>query len=355
MFSRARCRRLPQLIAQLVALWGGIAALSALATDELTLDNVTPPAANLAAEPLAERYSLTAATQFLDQASLHWTKSRQCFACHTNFVYLIVRPEVSANTEAHRQVRQALEEMVEKRWQTEGPRWDAEVVMAAAVLAMNDAATTGKLQTTTRTALTRMWSVQRPDGGFDWLKCGWPPMESDDDYGIAIAALALAAAPEQYVASEEAQLGLKRLKQYLEKNPPPTLHHQAMLLWAESFGIELLSAEQRRQCLDSIRQLQRPDGGWAVASFGNWQRADDSAQDLTTSDGYATGLALLVLQQTDREHSTAEIERGVRWLKSNQRASGRWYTRSLNKDSKHFLSHAGTAFAVLALTACGQQ
>jgi hypothetical protein len=39
----------------------------------------------------------------------------------------------------------------------------------------------------------------------------------------------------------------------------------------------------------------------------------------------------------------------IAWLKANQRASGRWFTRSLKKDSRHFITHAGTAFAVMAL------
>ena len=30
--------------------------------------------------------------------------------------------------------------------------------------------------------------------------------------------------------------------------------------------------------------------------------------------------------------------------------SGRWFTRSLNRDNYHFLTHAGTAFAVMALS-----
>ena len=148
-----------------------------LAAEELTLDNVTPPAANSVDEPLAAAFSLDNATRFLDQASLDWTKSRKCFTCHTNYSYLIARPSVSAEGTAHRQVREALEELVEERWETDGPRWNAEVVMSAAVLAMNDAATSGKLHTTTRKALDRMWTLQRADGGFEWLKCDWPPME----------------------------------------------------------------------------------------------------------------------------------------------------------------------------------
>ena len=48
------------------------------------------------------------------------------------------------------------------------------------------------------------------------------------------------------------------------------------------------------------------------------------------------------------------IEKAVVWLKQNQRQSGRWFTRSLNKDNHHFISHAGSAFALMALAECGQ-
>jgi squalene-hopene/tetraprenyl-beta-curcumene cyclase len=42
----------------------------------------------------------------------------------------------------------------------------------------------------------------------------------------------------------------------------------------------------------------------------------------------------------------------VDWLKSHQRESGRWFTRSLHQDSMHYITHAGTAMAVMALAAC---
>ena len=43
---------------------------------------------------------------------------------------------------------------------------------------------------------------------------------------------------------------------------------------------------------------------------------------------------------------------GVAWLKTNQRTSGRWFTRSLNTDKNHFITHAGTAYALAAMRAC---
>ena len=80
------------------------------------------------------------------------------------------------------------------------PRWDAEVVATAAALALNDAATTGHLHPLTRRALDRTWTVQKPDGGFDWLKCGWPPYEHDDYYGAIVAAIGAGHAPDGYAA-----------------------------------------------------------------------------------------------------------------------------------------------------------
>jgi squalene-hopene/tetraprenyl-beta-curcumene cyclase len=42
-------------------------------------------------------------------------------------------------------------------------------------------------------------------------------------------------------------------------------------------------------------------------------------------------------------------------VKSNQRESGRWYTRSLNNDKAHDIANAGTAFRVLALSEAGEK
>lgn len=320
--------------------------------DDLTLDNVTTPEPNRADEPLAESFSLEAATRFLDQASLDWTKNRKCFTCHTNYAYLLARPAVSAESTAHREIRKALEDLVDKRWAESGPRWDAEVVMTAATLALNDAATTKKLHPTTRTALERMWSVQREDGGVNWLKCGWPPMESDDEFGAAVMALAAGAAPEEYLHTEAAQAGLARLRDYFSNHPAPTLHHGAMMLWADSYLGDLLTKEERDETIRQLLALQKPDGGWSLATMGDWKRADGTQQDLAGSDGYGTGFVIYVLRRGGLVADHLQIQKGIAWLKANQRASGRWYTRSLNKDNKHFISHSGSAFATLAIAAC---
>ena len=49
------------------------------------------------------------------------------------------------------------------------------------------------------------------------------------------------------------------------------------------------------------------------------------------------------------------VANGVKWLKANQRESGRWYTRSLSNDKAHYIANAGTAFCILALSEAGEK
>ncbi len=318
------------------------------ANDPVTIDNVVAPNANSDQEPLAKEYSIDAAVRFLDSAALTWTKKRKCFTCHTNYAYLLARPMISHRVVAHQQVRTALETLVSERWQERGPRWDAEVVMSAAVLAHNDAATSQELHPATRAALDRMWTVQREDGGFDWLDCDWPPMESDDYYGATMALLAVGSAPDQYAASPAARKGMARLRKYLKANPPDNLHHQIMLMWGASKIDGIMTNKQKRQTIEKLKSIQQADGGWSLPGLMPWKRADDSPQS-AASDGYASGFVVYALRQANVPKADPHIQRGVAWLKGNQRASGRWFTRSLYKDNHHFISHAGSAFAVMAI------
>ncbi len=327
-------------------------AVQLWADGPITLENVVEVGPNQPDEAMADHYSAQAAVRFLDSTALQWQKKRKCFTCHTNFAYLYARPYIDDDAQAHREVRSYAEQLVNQRWSEEGPRWDAEIVATAAALAFNDAKTTSELSDATLTALDRMWTVQREDGGWDWLKCDWPPMESDDHYGATVAAIAVGVAPGNYHETPKASQGMDALRNYFANNPPQNLHHKAMLLWASRYHRQLLTEQDKRETIDELFGLQKEDGGWAVASMGNWPRRDGTDQDTATSDGYGTGFAIFVLRQAGTPSSDDRIQRGVDWLKGHQRQSGRWFTRSLYRDNKHFLTHAGTAFSIMALAEC---
>jgi squalene-hopene/tetraprenyl-beta-curcumene cyclase len=306
---------------------------------------------------MAGAFSMAKAAEFLDDVALDWTRARKCGTCHTNFAYLVARPLAGSegSPDALREVRRFFESRVE-HWDEaddDAKPWsDAEVVATAASLAINDNATTGRLNASTRRALDRMWALQRPDGGFTWLKCDWPPYEHDDYYGAVFATLGVGLAPEDYAQSESTRSGLAKLVSYLRTHPAPDLHHRTFLLWASLHVEGLMSEDERETTVRDLRALQREDGGWSLASLGDWKRKDGSPNPKDApSDGYATGLIVYVLRQAGAGADDPAIREGVLWLRANQRESGRWFTRSLNNDKAHYISNAGTGFAVMALAA----
>jgi squalene-hopene/tetraprenyl-beta-curcumene cyclase len=330
-----------------------------------------PPARRLARptadEPKLEALSLKQSAKYLDNVAVEWTRKRNCGTCHTNVPYLMARPLLKEFDSAGQGEVRAFFETRVAQWDNPNqggaraitlalmakPRWDAEVVTTAQALAMNDAATTGKLHPLTRKALDRMWTLQTKDGGWDWLKCAWPPYEHDDYYGAIAAALATGYAPDDYAHGPSARPGLERLRSYFRKTPPPDLHHQSMLLWASTRLGGLMDCPQQEATIRAIRALQRSDGGWCLPSLGSWKRRDGAANDPgSPSDGFATGMLVFILREAGIPANDPAVARGVAWLKANQRVSGRWFTRSLTNDQDHFIADAGTAFAVMALCAC---
>jgi squalene-hopene/tetraprenyl-beta-curcumene cyclase len=135
------------------------------------------------------------------------------------------------------------------------------------------------------------------------------------------------------------------------------------------------------QTVEELVGAQRPDGGWSTAGLvenpldprrqseeGRRARAevghgrdflifvgrDQVYTSSLDSDGYATGLVLYVLRRAGVSADDPRIRRGVAWLKANQRASGRWFTPSQAWHTQNLLANAGTAYAILALHACGE-
>lgn len=352
--------RCPFMLAAIVFVATGVAPLWAQTKDKEKSKAVP----NSAKEPMAAKVSLAKAKAFLDETNLDWTRKRQCGSCHSNYPYLMSRPLFKDESPAATEIRAFFEGRA-ANWDKPDPknknkpRWDTEVVATAVGLAINDARTTGKLHDLTRKALDRMWTLQRKDGAWDWLKCNWPPMEHDDYFGATYAALGVGLAPDDYAHSTSAQAGVEKLRGYFKKNAAPDLHHSAMLLWASIKLDGLLEVKDRDAIVKSLLAIQRADGGWSLPSLGDYKRhqKDKEGKPIANdknapSDGYGTGFVVYVLRQAGVPADNPQIRKGADWLRGNQRESGRWFTRSLNTDSYHFISHAGTAFAVMALVAC---
>ena len=374
-------------IAALAGLCGVSLAARCPAEEAVAPTQVEAPPEASPDEPLAPEFSALLAAQYLDSAALNWLTTHECAACHTMFPYQMARPALASVLPVPPQVRQFFEDIAAGR-KVMFPDYlpvdgKASIVVGTAVsLAMNDRFTTGKLHAQSRKALDEMWSWQRADGSWEWPYRDSPPIKLDEHYGVTFAAIGVGMAPDAYAQSEAARAGLDRIRHFLAEHPPRSLHEKAMLLWASSCVDGLLAADEKTRVLEELLKCQRPDGGWPLAAlvenlgdareltekaaallaeegygkeFAGYQGQNGVYKVPLTSDGYATGFVVYVARQAGLPAENEHLRKGVAWLRSNQRASGRWFTHSIGPPhSRHLISNAGTAYAVMALSACGE-
>lgn len=208
-----------------------------------------------------------------------------------------------------------------------------------------------------------MLTLQRDGGTWGSLDC-WPPYESSAYHLATVAAMAIGTAPGwlDSVQDESLKQAIAGLKKYLTTETPRQDYDRTLLLWASARLPGLLDEAKQRELVEMILAKQRPDGGWSIRTFGEPEQwgAGNRAEKLRAepefanppSDGHQTGLAIVVLREAGVKGDDARIQRGVRWLQTNQRASGRWWTRSLNTEKWHFITYSGTALPLLALSHC---
>ncbi len=330
-----------------------------------------------------------AAAAYLDKRADWWsgweTAAREsgtfCLSCHTTAPYGLARPMLRPAghaSEATQYERAVLESATTRvtHWAEIDPFYTderhgppktsqsrgTEAILNALILAQHDARR-GVLSDRTLQAFDNLWALQQTEGAaagaWPWLHFNLAPWESDEGpyHGAALAAVAVGLAPDGYGARSEIQDNVARLGDYLRQqldSQPP--FNRAMALWASGALPDLLADAQRQVIVDEIVGLQREDGGWSLPSLGTWSRRDETRLD-TKSDGYATGLVTFALQQAGLPRDHNAVAGGLGWLARNQDADGSWPASSLNRkhdpasDRGRFMRDAGTAYAVLALTA----
>ena len=313
-----------------------------------------------AKEPMAAEFSAEKAARYLDRSALNWVKTKKCATCHTNLFYMIARPALRRILPDSGEVRGFYEDYLKVRWRKDGPTEAAGFwpIVVGTGLTFNDAQTTGKQSDAARGVLDLMWKVQRADGGWNWPDCDYAPMEIDDHYGVTIAALTVGIAPGGYAETPKARAGIEKIRVYFKNNPPKSLHHRAMLAWCSVRIDGIMTEEERQRTLAELLALQLEDGGWSTSGFlTDWKglaRSDGKPLDTKTSDGYGTGLVMVIARELGLPADDARLRRGVGWIRAHQRESGKWFTKSPVKDAGNLISNAGSAYVVLALQACGE-
>ncbi len=318
-------------------------------------------------------FSPRLAVDYMEQGAVAWSGERQCVACHTNGSYMVVRPLLTtALGPPKKEVRDFFVATLQQELAADAarPRGEVEptqVVYVAAGLAIWDAQVLHRLSPETAQALALMFKVQRETGDWPIEDDNNPPLESNTFQLATVAARAVGNAPG-WLAQQRGtavEVRVNRLKQLLrEERKPQGDYDRTDLLWAAAEWPGLLDAKRMRELVAMVSEHQRADGGWSIRNFATpeeWGKGNRAAKLRAEvefvdppSDGHMTGLAIVALRKAGVPASDPRVKRGVAWLLANQRSSGRWWTRSLNRDGWQFISYSGTVYPLLALAMCGE-
>ncbi len=354
------------------------------------------------------RWDRDAAARYLDgRMDAWWANAKtlrtdggetRCLSCHTVLPYVWARQalrrsqDVTQPTSHEQRVVEQISRRIEYRGDdqpyydhTEAKKVESRgveaVINAVALTGLDDNATSGERRRLVAAAMARMWSVQRPDGAWDWLDFGLEPYEAPDAafQGATMAALAAGSAAARGANNNDSQRdGVERLRGYLRSHiAGQRAFNRAWMLLAAARLDNLLTKQERNAIVTGLESLQRADGGWSLADLGMWRWTRQEAPFappgtvdgalIAQSDGYATGLVVYALRRSGQPASNSVVRRGQQWLidhQSPERAGdpawAPWRAHSLNYDREHggpkgepwrrmFMSDLATAFGVLAL------
>jgi hypothetical protein len=343
----------------------------------------------LAPRPVAasRTWDRVAAATYLDSREVWWQAWPRaqkdhgtiCISCHTNVPYAMARPalrgELSESTTTTPE--KVMLASVEKRvgdWgemvpfysdAVHGPGKTAEAhateaVLNAVILASVDARS-GHLRQITRRAFDNAWALPETTGnlagGWKWQDFHLGPWEATESnyQGAALLMVAAANAPEGFAREPGTAGHLELVKSYLRRQyAGQPVMNQLYVLWASAKEPELLTKAERQALVAELRAEQQEDGGWRTTAIDRRVRLDDSPEPLE-SDGYATGLTVLALEDSGFSRRDPMLKRGVDWLVTHQDKDGCWDAVSINKkrdpasDPGLFMKDAATAYAVMAL------
>jgi hypothetical protein len=341
-----------------------------------------------------------AAARYLDSRESWWQgwdrakrdHGTRCVSCHTQATYAFARPalRVSQGARGLTNEETAMLADVRKRvqaWSQVLPFYsdeaygkgkeiesrNAEAVLNAIILSNYDVAA-GQQDEVTMLAFRHAWELQtrtgQDAGAWVWQNFGYAPWESTESqyHWAALMAVQVAREPGSYARQKEIQQQLQALTGYLKTHyEAQPLLNKIVALWAAKTFPGILTAQQRASLVGLLYTLQKADGGWSATDLGDWHRRDGTPLE-TRSDGYATGLIALVLEEAVAAaphapaSTPAHVERALAWLRANQNPeTGSWPAWSLNKDRNPqsgpgmFMSDAATAYASLALLAWPRQ
>ena len=160
---------------------------------------------------------------------------------------------------------------------------------------------------------------------------------------------------------------IERMKKFLREHEPVNDYELALKLQLAALLPELVPQPQRDAATAMLWRWQQTDGGWSTRRMSDlmkWhEKMDPKVVEMIqgepdaaspASDAYMTSFAIVLLRESGVPASDERIQKGITWLKLNQRVSGRWWMKSLFRDTYHYITYISTAQALRALALCGE-
>ena len=323
--------------------------------------------------------SVRAALRYLENGALAWVREKSCINCHTTGPYLSERPALTPlagppTEEILADFIEGVPEKITPKQETEkdGHRYYAgswTSVWRSLGLAEWDKHVTGKLSPHTDKSLREMFTRQSASGAFvSYGEVEIPHITTDFELTLQ-AARAVTTAPGWLAGLSDADLleRVAKMKTWLRAAAPKNDFDRVLRLQLAHYLPDLVTEPERDAALALLSSKQHADGGWStrdMSAIEDWHfKMSDTVVNLINSlpdaaqpesDAYMTALAVVLMRQSGVEVGDARIQRGISWLKKEQRVSGRWWMHSLYRGNYHYITYIATCQALKALALCGE-
>lgn len=323
--------------------------------------------------------SLRLAAKYLEDGALSWVREKSCVNCHTTGPYLAERtawtrsfgtPSAEVLADFVDSVPRVVTPV--KETEANGHRHYPDTffsVWRSLGLAEWDRHIHGKTSEPTDRSLRDMFQRLSDDGAFvSHGEVEIPHITTDFELTLQ-AARAMCAAPGWLAGLKDDDLldRVARMKRWLRTSAPKNDFDRILKLQLASYLPELVPQPELEAALALLSSKQHSDGGWSIrdmSPMNDWhfemsqtvlnllRNLPDAARP--ESDAYMTALAVVLLRQSNVPKSDPRILRGLAWLRSEQRESGRWWMHSLYRGNFHYITYIATAQALKAFDVCGE-
>lgn len=340
---------------------------------------ITIPTAAEAKVAAFNEATVKAAAQYLNDGAISWVREKTCINCHTTGPYLSERPALTPllgkpNEEVLADFIKGVPAEIKPQKETDkdghkyyGGSWTS--VWRSMGLAEWDKHVTGKLSEHTDRSLREMFTRQSASGAFvSFGEVEIPHITTDFELTLQ-AVRAITAAPGWLAALKDSELlaRIDKMKAWLRDAKPKNDYDRVLKLQLGHYMPDIVPQGERDAALALLSSKQHADGGWStrdMSPVSDWHyKMSDTVLKLIASlpdaakpesDAYMTAFAIVLMRQSGVPASDERIQRGIAWLKKEQRVSGRWWMHSLYRGNYHYITYIATCQALKALALCGE-